>query len=313
MRSEIELLLKDSDIFIYFGLITMDGHERLTDVIESIAGRKNTAYILPVTVGGDPNAGFRIARALGHYYPEGVKCFVPDLCKSAGTLMAIGCKELIISNKGELGPLDIQIPNKDKLFENSSGLDIIRAIAAIQDTVQFSFNRYLIDLTQAGLGTRLAAKIASGMATGSVAPIAAQIDPLKLGQHQRKLQIATEYGVELNRKFTNIDPGNIEKLTSKYPSHDFVIDRKIASTLFKRVRDTCCEENTLEKSIRLALGNLKAHADRNPPLVINLALELDSLIDLSTPLANPGGTCDGNNRSVENDSAANEAANEAAN
>ena len=37
-------------------------------------------------------------------------------CKSAGTLLALGADEIIMSNLSELGPLDIQLPDRDYIW-----------------------------------------------------------------------------------------------------------------------------------------------------------------------------------------------------
>lgn len=263
-------LLNNHDIYLYFGSITSLGHERLTSTIEQHLKLKKMCYLIPVTVGGDPDAGFRIARAMGHYYSDGVKCFIPDICKSAGTLITIGSSELIISNKGELGPLDIQIQNKEELFETSSGLDIIQAIRVLQETIQNSFTEYLVDLRRSGLGTKISAHIASEMATNFVSPITGQIDPTRLGEHQRALSIATEYGKRLNEKFKNTTIADIRKLITTYPTHSFVIDRREASTLFKNVSKPSEDERCLESYIRGIIPDLKSVAGNKDPIVLDL-------------------------------------------
>jgi hypothetical protein len=271
-------LLEKYDIYLYFGAITSTGHELLTTTIEqSINELKKEAYLIPVTTGGDPDAGFRIARAMGHYYPQKVKCFIPDICKSAGTLITIGSSELVISNKGELGPLDIQLQNKEELLETSSGLDIMQALRLLQETAKFSFTEYLIDLRKNGLGTKIAAQIASKMVSNIVSPIISQIDPIRLGEHQRALSIATAYGLRLNSKFNNTTPENIEKLITAYPTHSFVIDRKEASKLFKNVSAPSPDENSLELFIRNSFSrDLKELARNKDPIVIDLRKSLTS-------------------------------------
>ncbi|WP_200882874.1 S49 family peptidase domain-containing protein [Cellvibrio mixtus] len=230
--------MAEIDIVVYCGSVSVAGYLELTSKIE--ANRSNSAkkvFFIPVTTGGDPNAGYRIARALGHYYPSGVIVGIPSVCKSAGTLMCIGGSELVIGDRGELGPLDIQLSSKDELFGYSSGLDIMQALSALQETMNAAFKNYLYDLKFGGrLGTKLASDIASNMAVGLVTPIAQQIDPVKLGEHQRAMQIAVAYGERLNSKFNNTDRARIERLLISYPAHGFVIDRKEIAELFNEVR-----------------------------------------------------------------------------
>ena len=46
--------------------------------------------------------------------------FIPRRCKSAGTLLLIGATSLIISDRGELGPLDVQLSKPDEIFEGAA-------------------------------------------------------------------------------------------------------------------------------------------------------------------------------------------------
>ena len=259
--------ISDLDLVFYVGEVSRSGYRLITEKLKEYQTKDcKKAYFIPITYGGDPDAGYRISRALGHHYPEGIKVLVPGECKSAGTLMAIGGSELIISDLGELGPLDVQISNKDEIFENSSSLDIVQALVALQNTVANSFRDSLIELkVSAGLGTKLAAKVASRLAASLVEPISAQIDPMRLGEHQRLMQIAIAYGERLNSKFQNTTSENILKLLMDYPSHAFVIDRKEASYLFKNVRPPNKIEQVLaELSIMLCKNHGINPGQRKP-------------------------------------------------
>lgn len=188
-----------------------------------------------ITLGGDANVAYRIARALNHYY-ERVEILIPDACKSAGALLCIGAHSLIIGNRGELGPLDVQISKPDELFENMSGLDIIQAVNALSGHMQEAFRTCLFDIRAGGnLQTKLAADIAAKLADGLISPIVAKLDPVTMGEHQRAMRVGYEYGNRLNEMTESLKPDALAYLVSGYPSHRFVIDRKEASTLFRNV------------------------------------------------------------------------------
>lgn len=229
----------DSDVYAYIGPVDRQGYERLSQVLESRNGsRKKNCLLVIVTFGGDPNAGYRIARSLSHNYPNGkISVLVPHYCKSAGTLICIGANELVIADTGELGPLDIQVQKPDEMFKSASGLDIIRGLTYLRDNVLESFRSYLIDINQgSGLSTKSASEIASKLTIGIHEPIFAQIDPMRLGEMQAALTIALEYGERLNQRYQNLKPEALSKLATSYPSHGFVIDRKEARDLFENVR-----------------------------------------------------------------------------
>lgn len=229
---------KDTDILAYVGPVDRTGYDALCRVLKGSERRKNCVFAI-ATFGGDPNAGYRIARALSHNYPPDgrISVLVPDYCKSAGTLICIGAHELIIADRGELGPLDIQVQKPDEMFKSASGLDIIRGLSYLQEAALETFRNYLVDINQgSGLSTKSASEIASKLTIGLHEPIFGQIDPIRLGEMQAALTIALEYGARLNKRYSNLQANALSQLTSSYPAHGFVIDRKEARGLFNNVR-----------------------------------------------------------------------------
>lgn len=93
------------DVAIYNGLIGRMFDEEVIVKTAQRRRRKNLLLIV-VTEGGDADAAFRMARCLQSKY-EKFTIFVSGYCKSAGTLLAIGAHELVFSDHGELGPLDV--------------------------------------------------------------------------------------------------------------------------------------------------------------------------------------------------------------
>jgi len=95
--------LKNVDVYIYAGAISVDGYEQICELLRE--GKKaDSALLVLATPGGDPHAGFRIARAIQHVY-EQFDLLVPRYCKSAGTLVALGAQNLFLDDMSELGPL----------------------------------------------------------------------------------------------------------------------------------------------------------------------------------------------------------------
>ncbi|AZZ94667.1 SppA protein [Hahella sp. KA22] len=225
----------DGEVFMYYGDIAREGYNKISEAYEKAENKKDKVCLVLVTYGGDPDAAYRIARATHHHFST-VEVLIPDICKSAGTLLCIGAQRLIFGDRGELGPLDIQLSKPDEMFENMSGLDIIQAINALQNQVLESFRTYLFDIrTGSRIRTKTAAELAISLADGFVAPIAARIDPLTLGSHQRAMQIAYDYGERLGKMADSLKPNALVRLVSTYPSHGFVIDRKEAGELFNQV------------------------------------------------------------------------------
>lgn len=238
-KSAVQALhAEDTDILAYVGPVDRPGYDALCRILRGTPRKKNCLFAI-ATFGGDPNAGYRIARALSHNYPDGstISVLVPDYCKSAGTLICIGAHELIIADRGELGPLDIQVQKPDEMFKSASGLDIIRGLTYLQEAALETFGNYLVAINQgSGLSTKSASEIASKLTIGLHEPIFAQIDPIRLGEMQAALTIAHEYGARLNKRYGNLQQNALSQLMSSYPAHGFVIDRKEARSLFNNVR-----------------------------------------------------------------------------
>ena len=226
------------DVYFYCGAITYSGYWELTDQIKKRKKESplNKGVILCIsTRGGNPDAAYRIGRALQHNY-EDVSILIAGFCKSAGTLLTIAANNLIFGDTGELGPLDIQIKKNDELDEANSGLDIMTALECLQAASANYFAQAMRSIHYyTGINAKLSGDMAAKVIETLISPIAAQIDPIKFGEHQRILNIATRYGNNLNQKFGNLKENAINKIIAHYPSHGYVIDRKEARELFKRV------------------------------------------------------------------------------
>jgi hypothetical protein len=225
----------NADVIIYSGEVEDATADNLIRITKKKNRRKNVLLLL-TTRGGSPDAAFRMARCLQSYYEKFI-IYIYGMCKSAGTLIAVGADEIILSDFGEFGPLDVQLGKKDELFENISGLNITQALNSLNTRTLDFFRNTLIDLRQGSKGqisTKLAAEIASNLAIGAYEKIYSQVDPGQLGSMERAINIAIDYGKRL--KSSNVKTDTIDRLVSSYPSHSFVIDIKEAKTLFKEVR-----------------------------------------------------------------------------
>lgn len=227
--------LHEVDVYEYVGSVSKHGYQALCAALSK--KRHEHAILCLTTYGGDPDAAFRIARAMQHEYPEnGFVALISGYCKSAGTLIVTGAKALYMADMSELGPLDIQVRKGDELFARNSGLEIIEAITFLQNQTLTAFRAQARSLTlQDGLSTRVAADIATRLTRGIFEPIAAQIDPIKLAEMQRANDITMGYGFRLAQAGDNITQSGLAQLIGGYPSHGFVIDRKEARSIFTTV------------------------------------------------------------------------------
>ena len=197
------------------------------------------------TYGGDPNAGYRIARALAHTY-NSFDVLVPFVCKSAGTLICVGANSLIIGDRGELGPLDIQITKPDEVSQISSGLDMQRGLFFLQTDAQNFFQNCFKQCNEVmRMNTKISGQFATSLTSGLFAPVFSQLEIMRIGEYQAASLLAFEYGKRLNGKFKNAKDQTLAILTNNYFSHSFVIDRAEARSLFERVRKPTDDERSI--------------------------------------------------------------------
>lgn len=262
----VSLLSSDmqADIFLFSAAVANQTADRLIQAARNISKRQKNVVLILTTYGGDADAAFRIMRFLQRKY-EKIILFVFGYCKSAGTLMALGANEIVMSDFGEFGPLDVQVFKSDELYRRESGLDIQQALDIIGSEAFTMFQSYFIQLIESSQGiisTKTAADIANSMAVQLLAPITGQIDPLRLGEMNRVMQIAQDYGQRLSSNLLNQDATEaIAKLSSEYHAHGFVIDYTEAKQLFnERIREPTEIECFLEE---LLFAVVRAPGDKN--------------------------------------------------
>lgn len=257
-----------ADVLLFNGDMyqEMAPDEKLIDLCSDRALHTNVLLVL-VTNGGDPHVAFRIARYLQQKYTK-FTVFIPGWCKSAGTLITIGAHNIVLSDNGQLGPLDVQVSKPDELFESGSGLDLIQALDFLKSRSFAMFEDNFIKMKSKS-GNRLSTKTAMEMSTaltvGLFQPIYEQIEPTRLGEISRAMRITQDYGQRLDRKSGNLKDSALLRLVNGYPSHGFVIDREEADTLFKGVREPGEHEkalvNCLEKFLPNITRNPNVHGD----------------------------------------------------
>lgn len=251
----------NADIFLFSSEISYNSCEALIDTISKHKSRDNVILILS-TYGGDPHSAYRVARFLKRQYKR-FDLHVYGFCKSAGTLLALGAHGIVMGDRAEFGPLDVQMHKPDEFMQRISGLDITKALASISDSAWESFQDFFIQV-RAGSGgvitTKTASEIAAHVVTGLFSPITQNIDPLKLGEMQRSMDIAVDYGTRLgaSRQLATT-------LAATYPTHGFVIDYEEAHRIFDCVREPQVDE--MQLALQLAAffqSNISEDVIRHP-------------------------------------------------
>jgi len=227
----------DADILLFNGEITQSTAHKFVSRCLARKRRQNVLLLL-VTPGGDPDAAFKMGRILQDKYKK-LSIFIPGWCKSAGTLITLAANELYMGDHGELGPLDIQLAKADEIAEMASGLTVDAALKTLETTASKMFINLLLSIRRDTGGmvlTRRASELSAEMVSKLLEPIYCQIDPLKIGENSRAMNITKAYGMRLAGTSGLLkDSKGLDYLVSAYPDHGFVIDRTEAGALFNNV------------------------------------------------------------------------------
>jgi hypothetical protein len=246
----------DADIVFFNGVISYSSSKYFLNQCRKRKRKKPNVALVIVSAGGDADAAYRIARHLQEKYSDGkIYAVVPGQCKSAATLLIIGAHQIYMGDFGELGPLDVQISKKDELWEETSGLNVEEALKVLENKGQTIFLDYvhMIKNSFRTVTFKTAAEVSISLTEKLLAPIAARINPLQIGENSRAMDIAKNYAMRLDKVPDNLKSVEaLDFLLSSYPNHGFVIDLREANLIFRNVLPFTDEMNALD----LGLGKL---------------------------------------------------------
>jgi hypothetical protein len=181
--------------------------------------------------GGDIDAAYVLARELRRR-GGAVTVYVPLMAKSAAALLCLAADELVLGSLGELGPLDAQYDEKQKADfpVTISRLAPFTALSQLKDGVMAFYDEAVGRiLHQSGMRPFEACSQAAELTSAVYRTIYQQIDPNRLAESARGLEIGCEYGARVLRRYRpDVFARNGERLVHRlvhdYPSHGFVVD-----------------------------------------------------------------------------------------
>ena len=231
----------DANVFVYSGGIDYKGFGSLVQTMQPSTERplRSNSILFLTTRGGLANAAYQIARLIQNMSGKFYLC-LPAECKSAGTLIALGATEIFMTSVSEIGPLDVQLLQRDEIGRRRSGMVVRTALDGLAQETFKIFESVMLEITVnsgKNISFDVASRIAVEIATKVMTPVYAQINPEALGNDLRDLEIATAYGHRLIEYGKNATKETIRKLVEDYPAHDFIVDKAEASTLFKVVKN----------------------------------------------------------------------------
>lgn len=280
----------DSDIYYYNGGINRGADLKFIQCVHQ-SKKKDNATLVLTTLGGSPDAAYKIARYMQTRY-DTFTVLVSGECKSAGTLIAVGAHSIAFAPYGELGPIDIQSYKTDHLAERQSGLTITESLQHLTTSaIRTHAETFSAMMRETGMviSFKTAAQAASELVSGIFTPIFSQIDPMEVGEKARSMRIASDYGRRLNARSDNLKDNALKNLTETYPSHSFVIDIQEARGLFKDIRPLSENEQKLVETLGL-LARIDYPREDDEPNFACLSGTTQRRDENEEPINGKGGT-----------------------
>lgn len=210
---------------------TLTVQEKLDDAIDT--GPDDTEIDIWIdSPGGDAHAAYKMWLDLRARASK-LRIVIPDVAKSAATLLTLGMDEIYMAPGADLGPLDVQITHPDREEVTVSALDVVGSLDY--------FSKFAIELTMTGGAAILRH---TGLSRSEMLhemlhftaefmqPCVSKIDPSLTRQAYYQLEVAERYAVEmLNNR--NVPEDYVLRehqsrqlartLVEAYPVHGFVI------------------------------------------------------------------------------------------
>lgn len=190
------------------------------------------------TVGGNPAAGYKIAIFL-QKVTGGFDVLVPNMAKSAGTLMSLGARKLIMGEMSEIGPLDMQVRDTESDLWDSA-LNETKALQTLsREALMLYMEKMEVLKTmfpRKHFETRN--KIATEFVNEMIRPLMEKIDAVHYTKMARIMDVMKMYGKQLMRRAGYPDNrlrSAIEALGENYPEHGYMIDANEARGLGLKV------------------------------------------------------------------------------
>lgn len=113
----------DSDVLVYTGdLGPLPAHifTKIVEELKNDADKHDKLYLILTTRGGSAEIVERYVNILRYHYKE-INFIVPDYAYSAGTIFCMSGDSIYMDYSSVLGPIDPQVPNKDKKYVAALG------------------------------------------------------------------------------------------------------------------------------------------------------------------------------------------------
>jgi hypothetical protein len=224
--------------------------------------------VIVASPGGDVGAAYLVARELRRRFAR-LTVYVPLQAKSAAILLCLAAEELVLGPLGELGPLDQQYDEKQQAdFPlSTSRLVPFRALDQLQRVAAGTYDELVGRiLEKSGMRPFEACSKAAELTSSLYGPLFAQVDPTRIAECARGLELGMEYALRLLRRYRpELEDKQARKivhaLVHTYPSHGFIIDFEELAELGLPVRGPEADEIPFVDELALALVEFGTETD----------------------------------------------------
>ncbi len=198
--------------------------------------------------GGSPDDAYRIIRTLRNNFKR-VNVIIPFWAKSAATLLSLGATTIYMSEFGEFGPIDIQIareredsPDIDRESALNDEFSLRRIEARSRELFQSMFINLYSDENFKINKNELSKQLFEYLSK-FYTPLLEQINPYKLGEKKRKLEIGEMYAkrilIEYNDSVKEEQRNQlVDFLINGCPDHGYIVDYNLISLILPNVINT---------------------------------------------------------------------------
>jgi hypothetical protein len=225
----------------------------------SLLPRNKPVALVIDSPGGVARCAYQLAKLLRGHCGSFV-AVIPDIAKSAATLLALGAQRIIMAPYAELGPLDAQIQDAER-EDYLSALDEVQALDRLYAFALQAADRAMFLLVQrTGRKTDVLLPECFAFATDFMRPLTEKIDAIHYTQMSRVLKVAELYAVRLlEDMYGEEDAVKIARaLVQNYPEHGFVIDPGEAARIGLLTETPTAEQEGILEALRISLHGITA-------------------------------------------------------
>lgn len=137
----------DCNLVVMVDHVTANSITMLAECLHDVDADKDLHLMLR-SLGGDPEAAIRLIRMCQDATNKSFVIVVPEMAKSAATIMSLGAHQIIMGPTSDLGPIDPQVLAGDRGYVSAK--DLIAAVESVLRDIQMNPNTMQVHAAMLG-------------------------------------------------------------------------------------------------------------------------------------------------------------------